>query len=54
MNWSMDVLEELAVMNDKIGEKSAKWTSEKSGWTLKRTERLYLNTDKDSQLAGSQ
>ena len=36
MNRSTDVLEELAVMADRIGEKIAQWTSEKSGWTQKK------------------
>ena len=54
MNRGTDVLEELKAMDEKIGEKIAQWTSEKSGWTLKKILRLSLNTDKYSPLTGSQ
>ena len=54
MNRSTVILEELVVMDGNTGEKIAKWTSEKSGCTLKRIDRLSLNTDKYSPLTGSQ
>ncbi|CAG2236015.1 unnamed protein product [Mytilus edulis] len=54
MNQGTDIVEELKAIDEKFGEKIAQWTSEKSGWTLKRLICLYLNTDKYSPLKGSQ
>lgn len=54
MNQGTDIVEELKAIDEKIGEKIAQETSEKSGWTLKRLICLYFNTDKYSPLKGSQ
>ena len=36
MSRSTDILDELEVMDYMSGETIAQWTSEESGWTLKR------------------
>ncbi|CAG2253665.1 unnamed protein product [Mytilus edulis] len=41
-------------MDEKIGEKIAHWTSEKSVWTLKAIVKLQVNINKHRPLGGSQ
>lgn len=49
-----DLDEILEEMDEKIREKMAQWTSEKSGWTLKEIVKLQVNINKHRPLSGSQ
>ncbi|CAC5420867.1 unnamed protein product [Mytilus coruscus] len=49
-----DLIETFKEMDQKIGEKIAEWTSEKSGWTLKEIVKLQLNINQHTPLSGSQ